>query len=108
MSDFMKREYTPTGFVRLAFTDRYDQTCSVQESSLATEEALWVGLDDADPKVMAAHAASVGVHTTETTGWVPYPIPDIVLLKTRMHLTRPQAAELAAVLAHFADTGNLP
>lgn len=43
-------EYTPTpgttqrGFSIIRFLDRYGQECSLQESSLATEPAVWLGV----------------------------------------------------------------
>lgn len=90
---------TGRGFPQVEFTDRYGVPCSLQASSLAEYEkpgtsAVWLGTSDAQPKVMASKAASLGVQTTETTGWVPFPIPDDVLLSTRMHLDRKQVAAL--------------
>jgi hypothetical protein len=56
---------------------------------------------------MARDAASVGVKTTETTGWVPYPLPDCVQISTRMHLTRAQVKKLLPVLQQFVETGDI-
>ncbi|MNH47331.1 hypothetical protein D3C79_1105140 [compost metagenome] len=56
---------------------------------------------------MASHAAAFGVKTKETVGWVPYPIPDQVLLTTRMHLSREQVAALLPILQRFATTGEV-
>lgn len=104
----MQRSDTNRGFTRYLFTDRSGAKCSLQKSSLAFEEAIWLGVDDAKPQVLAREAELVGVHTRETTGWVPYPIPDQVLLTTRMHLTQEQVRELLPALTHFAETGELP
>ena len=98
---------THRGFAIGHFTDRYGAKCSIQKSSLATEDAIWFGIDDPEPKIMASKAADYGVVTNETTGWVQYPIPDEVLLTTRMHLTREQVKELLPVLKHFVKTGEL-
>ena len=89
------------GFVFGEFEDEYGQKCSIQKSSLATEDAIWLGVDDADPKIMASKTEKGGV------GWVPYPIPEDVLLSTRMHLTREQVEELLPILQCFVDTGEL-
>lgn len=70
-------------------------------------DAIWLGVDDAQPKVMAIQAASVGVQTEQRTGWVDYPIPEAVQLHTRMHLTRAQVKKLLPVLQAFVDTGNI-
>lgn len=104
----MKATKTCRGFSLVEFTDHYGVKCSVQKSSLATDDAIWFGCDDANPLVMASHAGANGVHTEETCGWVPYPVPDCVMLNTRMHLTRNQVADLLPILKHFAETGELP
>lgn len=103
----MKLEKTNRGFALLNFNDRNGEKCSIQKSSLATEDAIWFGVDDASPQIMASKARAYGVSTSDTTGWVPYPIPDEVLLTTRMHLTREQVADLLPLLQHFVDTGEL-
>lgn len=99
---------TNRGFDTVTFFDKYGKECSIQKSSLATEDAIWFGIDDAEPKVMAKNAKSFGIETTETTGWVPYPIPDEVLLNTRMHLTREQVKKILPILQEFVNTGDLP
>jgi hypothetical protein len=96
------------GFPVFRFTDLYGEKCSVQESSLATQSAIWLGIDDARPLVMASDAKRNGVKTEQTEGWVPYPIPEDVLLHTRMHLTREQVKSLLPMLVFFAETGSLP
>lgn len=108
MSLNMKTSFTLRGFARVEFKDLYEAKCSVQKSSLGTAAAIWLGVDDPEPKVMASQAASFGVHTRETCGWVPFPIPQGVSLTTRMHLTREQVKELLPVLRHFVKTGDLP
>ena len=104
----ISKKKTSRGFRLLNFTDRYDLPCSIQKSSLATEAAIWFGIDDARPIILAREAASVGVQTNATCGWVPYPIPPNVSLHTRMHLTQKQVKKLLPILQHFADTGELP
>lgn len=36
---------TNRGFGRGSFIDRYGEKCSIQDSSLATEECIWLGVD---------------------------------------------------------------
>ena len=99
---------TGRGFAIAKFTDRYGAACSLQKSSLATEDAVWFGVDDAEPKVMASEAPALGIDTRgQTTGWVDYPVPPNVLLSTRMHLTREQVAELLPILQRFVETGEI-
>lgn len=97
------------GHVGYRFHDCYGEKCSVQESSLLYDEgALWIGIDDARPVILASVAAAHGVQTDKNEGWVPYPIPAAVLLHTRMHLTQSQVRELLPMLQHFAEHGELP
>lgn len=99
---------TERGFVFVVFIDRYGAECSIQKSSIAEDDAIWFGVNDADPQIMASQAADHGVATKATCGWVKYPVPDEVLLNTRMHLTRRQVEDLLPILIHFVETGEVP
>jgi hypothetical protein len=92
-------EFTKTvrGFSLIRFRDRYNIPCSLQKSSLASEDAIWLGCDDANPRVFMPGK-----------GWAPIEMPEGHLVNTRMHLTQEQAAELIPLLQHFVDTGELP
>jgi hypothetical protein len=86
---------TQRGFRLGTFRDTGGETCSVQASSIATEERVWVGLDD--PR--AVHVAGAPRR---------FELPAGVTIFGRMHLNREQAGQLAEVLARFAETGELP
>ncbi len=73
---------TQRGFCRADFTDLYGSECSIQESSLATQAAIWLGVDKPSPQY-------------EETGAV------------RMHLSQEQVAQLLPMLQKFAETGLL-
>lgn len=88
---------TKRGFARVEFDDFYGVGCSLQKSSLATEDAIWFGCNDADPK-----------HLVPGQGWQPIALPEEAICNTRMHLTRDQVAALLPLLQHFAETGELP
>lgn len=103
-----KAAKTNRGFTLGEFEDRYGAKCSIQKSSLATEDAIWFGVDDADPQIMCSDARRLGLPGSCVTGWQKYQIPDAVHLTTRMHLTRDQVRSLLPVLAHFVETGELP
>lgn len=77
----MFNPYNLRVLVGYRFHDRNDASCSVQESSLATEAAIWLGVDHAKPQTQ---------------------------LPTRMHLTQEQVRELLPMLTHFAEHGTLP
>ena len=104
----LKPTKTNRGFALIEFMDRYDTPCSLQKSSLAFEEAIWLGVTDVEPKIMASDAIKMGIPTGgQTTGWVPFEIPEEVLLSSRMHLTQEMAAALIPVLQKFVDTGEI-
>lgn len=99
---------TSRGFARIDFCDHYDTPCSLQKSSFATEDAVWFGVSDTEPTLMASDARRLGIATGgQSNGWVPYPVPSEVLMTTRMHLTREQVAELLPVLRRFVETGEV-
>jgi hypothetical protein len=87
---------TPRGFVLKEFNDRYGVKCSIQKSSLATEDAIWIGVADVSPEICI-----------QGKGWVPFDIPDEVLIHTRMHLTIDQVKQLLPILNKFVETGNI-
>lgn len=103
----MKKKSTERGFPYYEFIDRYGEKCSLQLSSLADDRCIWLGVDDANPQIMASQARLFGVSTTETSGWVSYPIPKEVQLSTRMHLSIEQVKKLLPILQKFVETGDL-
>ena len=103
----MELTKTERGFAISNFIDRYGSKCSLQKSSLATEDAIWFGVDDADPQIMAYDAKRLGIPVDENVGWVKFEIPKEVLLSTRMHLTQDMVKELLPTLQKFAETGEL-
>lgn len=108
---------TKRDFSVIEFRDNYDCPCSVQHSSaidgtergyaLPGSSYLWLGLDDALPLIMAKDAAKHGVDPGDGNGWVPYPIPEEVLLTTRMHLNRDKVEALINVLQRWLDTHSI-
>jgi hypothetical protein len=78
----MQTERTPRGFQRGAFTDINGEACSIQESSIATIDAIWLGMN-------------AGTHVGGEC-------------LARMHLSRTMAAELIPLLIAFVETGRLP
>ena len=96
------------GFRFYEFLDSYNTPCTIQKSSTAVPECLWLGLNQAEPRVLHGDAKKLGLATVATYGWVDYPLPEEVHIPTRMHLTRDQAKQLANMLLHFASSGDLP
>ena len=82
----MKIKFNKRNFAYAEFEDRYKQKCSIQKSSLATEDCIWLGVDVGIP-------VELGGDGKEIMG--------------RMHLTQEMAAELIPILKRFVDTGEL-
>jgi len=93
----MQTKHTQRGFCIVEFEDRYGISCSLQKSSLATEDAVWFGVNDANPKILGP-----------AKGWIPVEMPDDYLANTRMHLTIDQVKELLPYLQFFVENGELP
>ena len=91
-----KKEITNRGFTLIEFEDTYKDKCSIQKSSCGSEPRIWLGIDDANPKICI-----------QGQGFVPYKLPEEVHLTTRMHLNQEQVKQLLPILEHFAKTGNL-
>lgn len=71
------------GFLRGEFVDRYGEKCSIQKSSLAFEDCIWLGCQHETVK------------------------EDGTKCGARMHLTRPMVADLLPHLQRFVETGEL-
>lgn len=105
---------TQRGFLHGKFADLYGKQCSIQYSSLATDDAIWLGIDDPEPKIMARDAAAMGREDLldsgpeRFNGWVKFPVPEQVHFTTRMHLNKEQVAALLPLLQYFVEHGELP
>jgi hypothetical protein len=87
---------TARGFDLIEFTDRYDVACSIQKSSLAFEDAIWLGCSEAKPRQLIPGK-----------GWQDIEMPADYCANTRMHLTQEQVAWLLPILQNFVLTGEL-
>jgi hypothetical protein len=102
---------TERGFRYNEFVDSYGHKCSLQKSSSAMEDKIWLGVNDPEPMIKVHDALKLGradLCDGQTVGWVPFPLPEEVLCHTRMHLTQAQVKALLPALQHFAETGELP
>ena len=98
---------TERGFAIGEFKDQYGLKCSIQKSSIATKDCIWLGVDDASPEIMVSDARRLGITDSNANGWMPYEVPREVLMHTRMHLSREDVKKLLPILQKFADTGEL-
>jgi len=94
----MKIKKTSRGFGRIEFIDYYGIKCSLQKSSLADKDAIWLGCNDADPKQLIPGQ-----------GWTPIKMPDKNewMAHTRMHLTQKEVKKLLPHLIKFVKTGEI-
>jgi len=93
----IKLEKTDRGFLAGNFTDRYGEVCSIQKSSLATEDAIWLGIDN--PKLTIFENEQKGAYIVTK-------MPATFSVSSRMHLTREMVSALLPLLQNFADTGD--
>ena len=98
----MNIKKTERGFSIIEFPDVYDQACSLQKSSLATSDCIWLGVTKATPMIMARDVLG-----DSATGWIEYPLPENVHIPARMHLNQEQVKALLPHLIKFAETGEL-
>ena len=111
---------TNRGFELCEFSDDYGLQCSIQESSRAVIENedgsvdnplgwIWLGVDDPHPKIMKSKAKEHGLELPEgeVSGWMPYPVPEGVLISSRMHLNEHQVRGLVERLQVWLETGSL-
>lgn len=114
--NIMQITLTPNsrGFMQGQFSDLYGEKCSIQHSSLATDNAIWLGIDEVELKILARDAVAIGRDdllgegAERFRGWVDYPVPDCVLKAARMHLNQEQVAALIPLLQYFVEHGELP
>lgn len=103
------------GFAIGEFKDTYGTRCTIQESSLASRPALWLGVQPAEAKVMSVDAKGLpppkivpDEGSGEDFGWSNYVLPDKVFVFSRMHLDIPLAKKLVRMLNYFIKHGELP
>ena len=109
----MKVKKTQRGFSLIEFVDDYGEKCSLQKSSSALEDKIWLGIDDAKIKEFCPYPREID------EAWIEIPQEEIeaklkhlpqnkIYYKNqRMHLTRKQVAELLPHLQKFVETGDI-
>ena len=98
---------TNRGFKIGGFTDRYGETCSLQESSIATEGCIWLGIDN--PTLTLFETEQLGKYRQVTDKEAGAALGGFKLSAScRMHLTQDMVKALLPALQHFAETSYLP
>lgn len=100
----MKTKKTQRGFSYNNFKDNNNNECSVQKSSLATEDCIWLGCDNIGLKKFIPYKGWEDVNTDgdKGPGGISY------VANNRMHLNQEQVKQLLPILQNFVDTGELP
>ena len=111
-TDSTEMGFTPRGFHRIDFIDRYGEQCSLQKSSLATEDAIWLGIDN--PEIKEFWTDGVPAEKHLTSKWETRSREDLkqapnndICINGRMHLTKDMVKVLLPYLYNFVKTGEL-
>ncbi len=98
-------EFTRTerGFACVDFQDDQGRGCSLQKSSVATEDYIWFGYDEIGLKRFEPGLgwSDVVLPSGELPGSVSY------ISNNRMHLNRQQVSDVLPYLHQFVNTGEL-
>lgn len=101
----MKVKKTNRGFGIVSFKDQHGTECSIQKSSLATADCIWLGADKIGLKEFVAfRQPDAWVDRTE---FDEHTMTHHFVANNRIHLTRRQVAKLLPILQNFVDTGEL-
>lgn len=92
----MEKDKTHRGFDIYEFKDLNRVECSLQKSSLATEDAIWLGANEIGLQEFRAGE-----------GWKEVNLPNQHVANNRMHLTQEQVAKLLPILTKFVETGEI-
>ena len=106
----MKVKTTARGFAYYEFVDDNGQKCSLQKSSSALEDKIWLGIDDAKimefyPYLRETDESWFEIPKEEVEAKLKHrPQNKIHYKNQRMHLTVNQVKELLPILQRFVDT----
>lgn len=101
----MKLKKTKRGFGVINFKDQSGNKCSIQKSSIATGDCIWIGSDKIGLKEFVAFR--------QPNAWIDkievdeHTMEHHFVANNRMHLTRKQVAKLLPILQKFVETGDL-
>lgn len=97
----MKLQQTERGFAIKQFKDSNGIDCTIQKSSSAMEDKIWLGAKEIGLLKMDKQGG--GWKEIDTTSTDTH----LYLANTRMHLNRKQAKKLIKELQYFVDNGDL-
>lgn len=97
----MEKKHTQRGFSLYEFKERNGSLCSLQKSSIATENCIWFGPNESVITVGYPWENYTEQQIKEKLGGKE------VVSNSRMHLTQTQVKELLPILQKFAETGEI-
>lgn len=110
----MRKRKTQRGFAIIEFKDEYGVPCSLQKSSAATIDCIWLGCAEIGLKTFVPYGfedpkrgESWKSHTDDEIKAAFGPNVTEINTNTRMHLTRKQVKALLPHLQKFVETGEL-
>ena len=93
-----------TGFDVVEFKDRGGNKCSLQKSSTAIEDCVWLGCDEIGLRKFTPGPGWENISTANeggAIGGITY------IANNRMHLNQEQVAAILPYLQRFVETGEL-
>ncbi len=69
--------------------------------------ALFIGVDNFQPIVMASDANALCIETNKSFGWIPFPMPKDVKMFTGMVLNKELAISIKEDLDYYIETNDL-
>ena len=98
-----RKTRTPRGFGIRYFKDHNDVECSIQTSSIASDDAIWLGATEIGLKEFIAYRSPSAWKNIELEQTVTHHH----VANTRMHLTRKQVEKILPILEKFVETGDI-
>jgi hypothetical protein len=103
----MKKQKTSRGFAYYKFIESNGNICSIQKSSAAEQDLIWLGCDKLDIQGFTPYgqpeswASITEEQINEKFG------TEHINGNNRMHLSRETVSKLIPILQKFVDTGNI-
>ncbi len=88
------------------FSDHYGEKCSIQDSSLACQSAIWLGISEDSVLALVPGQGWKDLDIKQMVRKVE-PGASNVLVKRRMHLTVGMVRQLITVMQRFVETGSI-